>query len=99
MRLAKLTINRGLTTMTGMTCLATAVACSGGNPPELSGLSDQVAQVGTELKIDLNATDADGDKLTYQFSAPDLQDLTDNAQVTVSPSGAGVFRWTPLAQD
>ena len=99
MRLAKLTSNRGLTTMTGMTCLATAVACSGGNPPELTGLSDQVAQVGTELKIDLSATDVDGDKLTYDFRAPDLHDLAGHAQMTVSPSGAGVFRWTPLAED
>jgi hypothetical protein len=99
MRLAKLTSNRGLLTLTGMTCLATTVACTGGNPPEMSGLSDQVAQVGTELKIDLNGTDKDGDKLSYNYHAPDLTDLDGHAQITTSPSGAGVFRWTPLAAD
>jgi hypothetical protein len=63
------------------------------------GLSDQVAQVGTELEIDLNATDVDGDRLGYSFKAPDLHDLDGHAMITVSPSGAGVFRWTPLAAD
>ena len=103
MRLAKLTIPRptghGHLTMTGMTCLATLVACSGGSAPELDGLSDQVAQVGTELKLDLNGTDADGDRLTYKFRAADLTEIDNRAGITVSPSGAGVFRWTPLAAD
>ncbi|MGN6110238.1 MAG: pre-peptidase C-terminal domain-containing protein [Kofleriaceae bacterium] len=68
--------------------------------PELSGLVDQVAQVGTELKIDLNGTDPDGDQLTYGYRAgSDLQDLANRALVTVSPSGNGVFRWTPIASD
>jgi hypothetical protein len=79
--------------------MATLVACSGGNAPELSGLSDQVAQVGTELKLDLNGTDPDGDRLSYDFRAADLDMLDGRAQVTVSPSGAGVFRWTPVAAD
>ncbi|HSN28807.1 MAG TPA: Ig-like domain-containing protein [Kofleriaceae bacterium] len=63
------------------------------------GLSDQVAQVGTELTIDLQGTDADGDRLSYDYRAADLTDLAGHAQVTVSPSGEGVFRWTPLAAD
>ncbi len=99
MRLAKLTGNQGLLTMTSIACMATAVACTGGNAPELDGLSDQVAQVGTELKLDLNGTDADGDRLTYKFHAADLTDIDNRASMTVSPSGVGVFRWTPLAAD
>ena len=89
-----------VTTMTALACLATAVACGGGGAPELSGLGDQVAQVGAELKIDLNGTDPDGDRLTYRYrAAADLADLGDRANLTVSPSGAGVFRWTPNAED
>jgi hypothetical protein len=65
----------------------------------LSGLTDQVAQVGTELQVELVGTDPDGDQLTYGFRAADLPDVRDHAQVTVSPSGVGVFRWTPLAAD
>ncbi|MFT3699869.1 MAG: PPC domain-containing protein [Kofleriaceae bacterium] len=68
-------------------------------PPELDGLTDQVAQVGTELKIDLNGTSEGGGKLGYSFHAGDLDDVDGAAQVTVSPSGVGVFRWTPLAAD
>ena len=86
-------------TLTSLACLATTVACGGGGAPELSGLSDQVAQVGTELKIELAGTDPDGDQLTYSFKAADLENLTDRAQVSVSPSGNGVFRWTPVASD
>ncbi len=85
--------------MTALTCLATTVACGSGSAPELTGLTDQKAQVGTELKVDLNGTDPDGDQLSYKFKAPDLAEISDHAQVTVSPSGSGVFRWTPLAND
>ncbi len=79
--------------------LATTVACGAGAPPELSGLTDQIAQVGTELQIQLDGTDPDGDELSYRFTAADLPDIKDQAMVTVSPSGSGVFRWTPLASD
>ena len=44
-------------------------------------------------------TDADGDRLSYRYKAADLHDLDGHAQITVSPSGSGVFRWTPLAAD
>jgi len=86
-----------LSTLTA-SCLATLVAC-GGSAPELDGLTDQVAQVGTELKIDLNGTDKEGDRLAYNYHNADLTDLDGHAEITVSPSGAGVFRWTPLAAD
>jgi len=99
MRLQPLTGRYAILTMTSLTCLATAVACGGGGAPELAGLSDQVAQVGTELKVELLGTDPDGDQLSYAFRAADLADLSDRAQVSVSPSGNGVFRWTPVAAD
>src|SRR5471032_1383971 len=78
MRLAKLTapsrIANGLWTMTSLASLATVVACAGGVPPQLDGLTDQVAQVGTELKIDLNGTSAGGGQLSYNYHAGDLTD-------------------------
>jgi hypothetical protein len=97
--LAPGTGNHGLLTMTGFTCLATAVACGPDAAPELTGLGDQVAQVGSELTIDLKGTDADGDRLKYGFRAADLPDVEVRAHITQSPSGAGVFRWTPMAAD
>ena len=90
---------RSVLTMTGITCLATAVACGPGSPPELPGLTDQVAQVGTELMINLAGHDPDGDPLAYGFHAGDLTDLDGHAEITQSPSGSGVFRWTPMGQD
>ena len=103
MRLAKLTVSRrtsqGLVTLSSLASLATLVACASGVPPVLDGLTDQVAQVGTELKLDLNGSSTDGGRLSYGYHAVDLTDLDGHAQVTVSPSGSGVFRWTPLAAD
>ena len=91
--------HHGRWTLSCVTCLATLVACGPGSPPELSGLSDQVAQVGTELMVSLNGTDPDGDPLRYKFHAADLSDLDGRAAITESPSGAGVFKWTPVAAD
>jgi hypothetical protein len=62
-------------------------------------LSDQVAQVGTELMIALAGRDPDGDALSYKFHAQDLTDLDGHAEITQSPGGGGVFRWTPTAAD
>jgi hypothetical protein len=90
---------RGRWNLLCVTLLATAVACGPGSPPELAGLSDQVAQVGTELAIALNGNDPDGDHLSYSFRAADLTDLDGHAAITESPSGAGVFKWTPTLDD
>jgi hypothetical protein len=91
--------NRGLLTLIGLSCLATAVACGPDAAPELDGLGDQVAQVGSELTIELRGTDPDGDRLAYGFHAADLADIEGRAEITRSPSGAGLFRWTPIAAD
>jgi hypothetical protein len=79
--------------------LATTVACGPTTAPELTGLTDQVAQVGVELKIELDGTDSTGDRLSYDYRAPDVMDLAGHASVTVTPAGSGVFRWTPIAAD
>lgn len=94
-----LTGYRGRWSLMCVTCLATAVACGPGSPPALSGLTDQVAQVGTELMVNLPGSDPDGDALTYRFQAADLTDLEGHAAITVSPSGSGVFKWTPTQAD
>ncbi len=81
------------------TYLATAVACGPTTPPELNGLTDQIAQVGTELKIELDGTDKAGGRLTYSFKAPDVTDISGHADITTTPAGTGMFTWTPLAAD
>ncbi|HEX3764531.1 MAG TPA: pre-peptidase C-terminal domain-containing protein [Kofleriaceae bacterium] len=94
-----LTGYQGRWTLMCVTCLATTVACGPGSPPVLSGLTDQVAQVGTVLMVNLHGTDPDGDHLAYKFQASDLTDLDGHADITVSPSGSGVFKWTPTTDD
>src|SRR4051812_10038306 len=73
------------------------VACGGGSAPEIHGLADQVATVGTELVLDIDASDPDGGRLSYGVHT-DVS-LQGNAMITQKPNGMGVFRWTPLAED
>jgi len=76
--------------------LLVLAACGGGSPPEIHGLSDQTATVGSELVIQIDATDANGDRITYGVHA-DIS-LQGTGMLTTAPSGMGVFRWTPLAE-
>jgi hypothetical protein len=76
---------------------AALAACDRGSPPDIAGLTDQVAYVGQQLAIALDGTDPDGDRLVYSFK-PDVP-LVGAASITVTPDGSGMFRWTPLAGD
>lgn len=79
-------------------CIAIATsACAGGAPPEIHDLADQVAVVGTELVVTIDGSDPDGDRLTYGVHTDVSIQAT--AMLTQLPSGSGVFRWTPLAED
>lgn len=73
------------------------VGCGSGASPDLLGLSDQVAVVGQEFVLELEGVDPDGDNLTYGVKA-DIP-LEGVATISRTPSGNGVFRWTPLASD
>jgi hypothetical protein len=77
--------------------LAFAAACAHGDPPDIAGLSDQVAVVGQQFVLELQGTDPDGDDLEYGVSS-DLE-LESRATISKTPTGNGVFRWTPLAAD
>lgn len=80
------------------TLVATVGACGGGSPPQIEPIADQIAQVGVELSVQIAATDSDSDELAYDFTAA-IPDLGDRASITSTPSGVGVFRWTPQASD
>jgi hypothetical protein len=72
-------------------------ACTHGSPPDISGLSDQIAIVGQQFVLELQGTDPDGDSLEYGVTS-DLE-LESRATISKTPTGNGVFRWTPLASD
>lgn len=80
------------------TLVATAVGCGGGASPQFDRIDDQTVQVGTELVVQLLATDEDGDELHFGYDT-DVPDIQSRASISKTPSGAGVFRWTPLAGD
>lgn len=67
-----------------------------GHAPQLVPLAEQHAIAGSEFALVLRAHDADGDALTFTYTAEahsldaELHDLGD---------GAAVFRWTPDAAD
>ncbi len=86
-------------TATLLSAVATLVACGGGSAPEIEDVGDQVVAVGSELVLQLRATDADGDTLDFGFSSTDLPELVDRATVTRTPAGDGTFRWRPVAAD
>lgn len=77
--------------------LTVAAACGSGGAPDILGLGDQVAVVGQQLTLELDGVDPDGDTLIYRVEA-DIP-LGGNATVTQTPSGTGLFRWTPIASD
>lgn len=72
-------------------------ACSSGNAPDLAPLDNQIAVVGQELTLELMGTDADGDNLRYSYQSD--VDAKGRAMITSTPSGNGLFRWTPIASD
>jgi Lamin Tail Domain len=80
----------------GLALLALA-GCSGGSAPDLLGLTDQIAIVGQQFALELDGIDADGDSLSYRVES-DVA-LEGNATVTRTPSGRGLFRWTPIGAD
>jgi len=62
--------------------------------------ANQVAHVGQEYVLTLRANDAEGDALTFSFSAPAPADLPTRA--SIAPLGDGTeatFRWSPQAAD
>lgn len=78
--------------------LVTALAaCGNGEPPDIVGLTDQVAVVGQQFVLELDGVDPDGDNLVYSVTA-DIA-LDGNATMTQTPAGKGLFRWTPIASD
>ncbi|HEX5061374.1 MAG TPA: lamin tail domain-containing protein [Kofleriaceae bacterium] len=84
-------------TVRWLVLLTVLAGCGNGKPPDIIGLKDQVAVVGQQLVLEIDGTDPDGDNLSYSVDA-DIS-LEGNATMTQTPSGQGLFRWTPLASD
>jgi hypothetical protein len=75
-----------------------AAGCGSGGTPDIIGLTDQVAIVGTELVVHVEGVDPDGDRLEYSVEADFKLDGA-AASMSQTPDGQGVFRWTPMPAD
>lgn len=81
-------------------CICGAASCSGPNSrPYLQPISSLAAVVGSELVVELRASDDDGDSLDFSVDSPDLQDFSQRASVASHGSGLATFRFVPVAQD
>jgi chitinase len=70
---------------------------SGANePPVIAPLSDLIAYVDAEVTLEIEASDPDGDTLTFAFSST----ITDSTAPVLQQAGnKAVFRWTPTTSD
>jgi hypothetical protein len=84
----------------GAVALALAAGCGDpGGAPRIADPGPQVAVVGQELVVLVQAADPDGDALDYAFASLTLPRLDDAAEIAVSPDGRALFTWTPVAGD
>ena len=77
--------------------------------PSITPIADQMATFGTDLRVNVDATDADDDPLQYQASSGDTTVATvsptaltahsNTSQVTVTPVGAGTATITVTVSD
>jgi hypothetical protein len=73
-----------------------SAGCKPGSPPQIVDPGNQVAVVGETLTLNLFASDADGDPLTYRFRAEGVPDINAHAMLGRAPDGHGVFTFTPV---
>lgn len=82
--------------------LGSACAVGSDGRPVMKRIGDQVAFVGAQLQIKLDATDANGDPLYYDFRS-DVPDLCRpsgcRAGIETDDEGKGLFTWTPRQED
>ena len=85
----------------GLVLLLLVSGCGGDDdnkPPTLAPIPDQVASVGTELSIALQASDPESDPITFNYKA-DVGDISSRAQLISGAGGAAVFKWVPIGSD
>src|SRR5262245_56405273 len=70
--------------------LALLAACTGGVPPTLSPIENQIVAVGGELRLELTATTDDGRSLEYFFNT-NMPNSDKRAEISQRPDGTGLF--------
>ncbi len=73
------------------------LACSSSGP-QIEGLEDRVAAVGTELVIELSARSDGGDEVQFSYASNASIDA-DRGGLNQRPGDSAIFTWTPTARD
>lgn len=90
--------------LVGVACgLATGCDESENTPPSLAPVADQSLRVDVGGTLNLEASDADGDRLEYAFfldpAPPSQRDGSAGAPTIDVIGGGALFRWVPTAAD
>ncbi|MBT8494362.1 MAG: hypothetical protein KJO07_15005, partial [Deltaproteobacteria bacterium] len=86
------------TRLLGLGLLALAACGPSGSAPEVQPVGDQIVAVSEEVVVRIDASDADGDSLSYTYDS-EVPGIRSRASLNQLPIGAGEFRWTPMASD
>lgn len=91
---------RQLVTPCVFAVLPVIAACSPskGEGPEWSPIEDQQAFVGSQFTLHLEASDPEGDRLTFSFQSS-VPDLDQRAEIRPRGESSAEFVWTPRAND
>ncbi len=73
-------------------------ASGGGAAPVFDPAGDYSAVVGRELRVEISATDADGDFVSFDFRTPS-QGFSSNAELRSRADGSALIAWIPTAAD
>lgn len=79
-------------------CSSDEVAAPMNNPPELPAQSDVNATVGDTVTLSFQASDRDGDTISYRLTAI-IRGLSDTLPNVTIDSHTGVFHFTPAVTD
>ncbi|MCP4446266.1 MAG: hypothetical protein GY811_13115 [Myxococcales bacterium] len=74
------------------------LACGSGAGPEIDGLEDRVAAVGSELVIEIRASNEGGGEINFAYES-NASIASDRGGLAQRPGGSAIFTWTPRAED
>ncbi|MBL4634755.1 MAG: PPC domain-containing protein [Kofleriaceae bacterium] len=78
-------------------CVSLGAACSS-EGPQLSPVADQVAAVGRELVVEVNATNMSGKKINFSYTtSADI--VPGRVNMRTRSAQSALFTWTPAATD
>ena len=83
----------------GVASTSTVTVESQNDAPQLAQITNRNASVGQLLEVNVTATDANGDNLTFQLDRDNNANIPASATINQVNNNLAVIRWTPEATD